>query len=162
MRDVYTESVVPASSNPLYRIVKVILIILAGACVFAAGYASFLFLIPAALFGYLAYSVSQKAGAEYEYVHTNDCFDVDIVISNSRRKHLLSVNLDQVALIASADAPEMSPYRNLTGTNFSGNAAGEELYAMVYTEEGKRKKLLLKMEPNMLRSLKTWIPEKVK
>ncbi len=162
MRDIYTESVVPVPSKPIYKVAKFILMALTALSVFAVGFAGLIFVLFAAVFGFLLYRVMQKDGGEYEYVHTNNSFDVDLVISNSRRKHLLTVDLDQVALVAKADSSEMDGYSHLPETDYSGDAQTDTLYAMVYTDTGKRKRLLLKIESNMYRSLKQWMPEKVK
>lgn len=60
-------------------------------------------------------------------------------------EQLSTIDLDQVTLIAKADDPEMESYSNLPKTDYSG----------------KRRKMLV-LDPTMLRSLKLWLPGKVK
>ncbi len=108
------------------------------------------------------YRNMQKAGGEYEYVHTNSCFDVDLVIANARRKQLVSVDLEHVLLVAPADSREAEDYGSLPEQDCSGTGGEGTLYAMIYTAEGRKKKLLLRLDPKMCKSLRQWIPGKVK
>ncbi len=162
MRDIYTESVIPVPSGSIYRVLKYALIVLLLLSVAAAGYFGLLLLIPSAVLGWLLYRVMQKSDSEYEYVHTNDCFDVDLVIRKSGRKSLISVNLKQVLLIARADSTEMAAYKNVPATDYAGDCSREMLYEMVYTVSGTKKKLQLQLDDAMHKSLKQWIPDKVK
>ncbi len=162
MRDIYTESVVPAAQKPLHKALYYLLLVLAGLSVLGIFAIGMVFLIPAGLFGLLLYRNMQKAGGEYEYVHTNSVFDVDLVIANSRRKQLISVDLEHVLLVAPADSQEAGDYGELPELDCSGTGGEGALYAMIYTAEGRRKKLLLRLEPKMQKSLKQWIPGKVR
>ncbi len=119
-------------------------------------------LIAAIIFVFLLYRHLAKTNAEYEYVHTNDVFDIDLVICNSMRKQLCSINLNHVDVIAHADSQDICVYGEMKQLDYSGNAVAESLYAMVYTVNGKQQKLLLHMDQQMLKSLKQWIPNKVK
>ncbi len=162
MRDIYTETVVPVPSKPIYRVYKFLLIGLVVLSLVAAGFIGLPVLIVTAALVWLLLRVMEKSDSEYEYVHTNDCFDVDLVVHNSRRKSLLSVNLKQVLLVARADSGELAAYKNVTAKDYSGDCSREDLYEMVYTVSGSRKKLLLQLDEAMHRSLKQWIPDKVK
>ncbi len=162
MRDIYTEAVVPASEKPIYKAAKFLLMGLTGISVFGFFALGTVFLIAGAIFGVLLYLVMQKSGGEYEYIHTNNCFDVDLVISNSRRKQLFTIDLEKVLLVAPVDSEAMEEYDRLPETDYSGDGGKENLYAMVCTDSGKRRKILLRLNPKMHRSLKLWMPEKVK
>ncbi len=161
MRDIYTETVVPVPSKPIYQVYKYILIGLVVLSLVAAGFIGLPVLIVTAALVWLL-RVLERSDSEYEYVHTNDCFDVDLVVHNSRRRSLLSVDLKQVLLIARADSAEMAVYKSVAEKDYSGNCSRENLYEMVYTVSGGRRKLLLQLDEAMYRSLKQWIPDKVK
>ncbi len=162
MRDICTESVVPVVPRSSDKALKFALI---GSIPLSL--ALILFIGPFALLltavcAFMLYRHIQKSGSEYEYIHTNEIFDVDIVIRNQSRKQLCSVNLNQVSLVAPVDCEEMLAFSRAKVTDYSGNAAEDTLYAMVYSEDGKQHTLLLKMDEKMRNSLKQWIPAKVR
>ncbi len=162
MKDIYTESVIPIVPRPWDKLVKWLLIVSLGVCLILAVLFGLLGLIPMAVCAFLLYRHREKTNGEYEYVHTNDVFDVDLVICNRTRKQLCSVNLAQVALVAPADSDAVRAFGNIRETDYSGNSAQENLYAMIFTKDGAPQKLLLQMNAQMRKSLKQWVPGKVR
>lgn len=142
------------------KLLKYILLGLTGASLVLVALLGLLGILALGICAFLLYRHLQKTDGEYEYVHTNDVFDVDLVICNRSRKQRCTVNLNQVILVAPIDSEDAASYEHLPATDYSGNA-GENLYAMIYTKDGKQRKLLLKLENAMHRSLKHWIPGKV-
>ncbi len=162
MRDICTESVIPVVPSLRDKLIKYLLIgciVLSVVLFFMAGTIG---IISAIVFVCLLYRQLAKTDAEYEYVHTNDVFDVDIVTCNSMRKQLCSINLNHVDIVAHADSQDVCVYGEMKQFDYYGDSNSEELYAMVYTVNSKQQKLLLHMDQQMLKSLKQWIPNKVK
>ncbi len=160
MRDICTESlvpIVPKFGDKLLKFLLIGILIASLGLVVLVGVTGFLVTAVCVVF---LYRHLPKTNGEYEYIHTNDVFDVDLVICNRSRKQLCSVRLEQVILVAPADSDAMTAYRYLLETDCSGNGK-ENLYAMVYTKDGKLHKLLLKLDADMSRSLKQWIPGNV-
>lgn len=162
MRDICTESIVPIIPTKQDQILKFLLVGLLGVSFVVLFLIGIVGLIAAAVFAFLLYRHLPKTNGEYEYIHTNDVFDVDIVILNSRRRQLCSINLDCVSLIAPAASSEIRDLGDIKARDYSGNHAEKALYAMVYSEEGKLCKSLLRLDEEMLKSLKRWIPGRVK
>ncbi len=160
MRDIYTESVVPVKPSSRDIVLKHLLQFFLVLSFFMFVLEGLVGVIMMAAFGLLLYLNSYKIKGEYEYIHTNDIFDVDMVANNSRRKQLCSVDLSQVLLIARADSEVMTVFQHIQTTDYAGNAPAEVLYAMVYTQNGNQKKLLLQLNTEMYQSLKRWLPEK--
>lgn len=162
MRDICTESlipIVPKSRDKLLKFMLIGILIASLALVILVGVTGFLV---TAVCAFLLYHHLPKTNGEYEYVHTNDVFDVDMVICNNSRKHLCSANLDHVSLVAPADSDEVHAFGNIRETDYSGNSTQGKLYAMIYTKDGVPQKLLLRMDEKMRKSLKQWIPGKVR
>ncbi len=162
MKDVYTESIIPIAPRTVDNIIKYALLTLAVASFGLFIVSPLVAVIAMAVFGFLFYRQMSKTDAEYEYIHTNDVFDVDLVTRNSSRRQLLSLQLKQVVLVAPADADEMAAYNRLKAKDYSGNGDEASVYAMVYSKNGEMQKLLLQLDEKMVRSLKQWMPSKVK
>ncbi len=162
MRDTYTETLIPANPTPAQNLLRAALMVLLAVSVIAALMMGWIFWIAAAVIGFALYRVMMKTGTEYEYVHTNEVFDVDAVIQNSRRKQMFSVTMDQILMVAPADDDEIASFGSIAAKNYAGAGDGESLYAMVYAKDGVRHKALLRLDKRMLKSLKLWIPGKCK
>lgn len=162
MRFAYTESVVPKKFGPREKGMQTLFLVIAVVSAIGAVFLNFILIVAALAAGFLYYRGRRNADAEYEYVHTNDIFDVDLVVGNASRKQLASVNLEKVLLVAPADSDELDDYENLKVVDYSGDAGEGECYAMICKDGAKSRILLLKLDPEMYKSLKHWIPGKVK
>lgn len=161
MRYAYEECVVPripGKGDQIKRVCFLILTVLSAIC---AVILSLLFAVPALIFGFLYYRERQNANCEYEYVQTNNIFDVDLVSGNASRKQLVSLDLERVILLAPKDSAELAVFRSAKEDDYSGNQE-TNLYIMVYDAGGQKKKLILQLNEKMLGSLKQWLPGKVK
>lgn len=85
-----------------------------------------------------------------------------MVIRNSTRRQLCNIDLNHVDVMAKADSDEISTFGQLSETDYSGDASAQTRYAIVYTYNGKRKKLLVQLDEQMYKSLRQWMPGKVK
>lgn len=94
MRYTYTESVIPGKEDQHYRKRLLMFLILTVASSIMAAVVSSVFWMCAILAGVACYRTWQSTDVEYEYVHTNDIFDIDKVIRNASRKQILSINLN--------------------------------------------------------------------
>ncbi len=159
MLNIYTETVVFASARPKDRLLLVLLSVAIG-----------VFLILTVMFGiwgaialaaavFAWVRVRQNQTREYEYVHSNDIFDVDVVIGNSRRKHLHTVALSDVRMVAQVDSPDLPKIEN--AINYAGDENGNPVYIMVYTEKGHSKQLRLRLDDAMRRSLRKVIANRM-
>lgn len=157
----YTESIIKKKSIPGAKVIKYLFAVLAGFCLFLSVAISLLFLIGVAVFGFIYYVCAQYLEIEYEYIHTNEILDIDMVMQKNGRKSLLSIDLNNVIVLAPLNSPALQPYRDMPGRDFSGGISRENLYVMVCTVDNEKNKLLLQLEPKMLKSLKGFMPSKV-
>ncbi len=161
MRVQYTESFIAA--NPTRK--EVLLrnlwgVLLALSCILAI-FASMIFFIPALVFGSLLYRSMIVTSAEYEYIHTNDDFDIDRVAFNSKRKRVISIRVEEILCIAPYHSSRAEQYVCRSENDYSANAEGENLYVIVYQRSGDLHRVLLNLDRKMLNSLRMWIPGKV-
>ncbi len=169
MKDILTESIVPVKPRVLYQLARIAAMALLGLGVL--GLMLFLFqsiavaavcLAVAVGSYYLMNKLQEKTAGEFEYIHSNGQLDVDIVVNASRRKHLMTVDLERVVLLAPAEHWELERYNGLAQKDFTGGAEENTVYCMVFQDEGKSKKLLLSLNEKMYNSLKSWLRSKVK
>ncbi len=162
MREICTESVVTIQPKTIDRFGKYLLFVFIGAAFLSIPILRWVSLALIGIFSFLLYRQFSKTNAEYDYVHTNDIFDVDLVTMGRFRKQLCSIDLDHVILVAKNSSPEMEKYQHLKASDYTGNHSVETIYAMVYSTDRVQKKLLLQLDDRMLRSLTQWIPGKMK
>ncbi len=162
MRYIYTESIVRRLPKPAERVAW---FMLAAAFGFSA-LSVYIFGIPsiigAVVLGILFYRVHRRVDSEYEYVHTNDEFDIHLVFRGANRKELMSIRLENVVVLAPSDSRELDRFPNLKIRDFSGNHKKGSHYTMVYSDNGEKKAIGLLLDDNMRSSLKQWVPGKVK
>lgn len=134
---------------------------------------SFLFLLPVplvfpllvsgALFG--AYYLLKSTNIEYEYIVTNDEMDIDKVIGQSRRKHLLTVNCKTFDILAQAQGIYYNEYKDQTYDKVidcSSYKNSPDRWFAVYSLEGKRYMLIFEPGEKMLAAFRTFIPRQIK
>ncbi len=112
---------------------------------------------------YLAYHFTSRLKKEFEYICTEDCMDIDVIMNKSKRKRLLSFNVSQLEIIAPAND---SQYNNMLGGNFdkkidaTSKRSDTNVYFAIVEKDGKT---LLKFEPpkEMLEMLQKYARSKI-
>jgi hypothetical protein len=156
MGDIFKEQLVKRKPSVQNRVLRFLLILTAGLATFLI-----VFLVPsfgiilafAVCFG--AYYALSYFNVEYEYVFTNGDLDIDIIYSKSRRKRVFSANVKQFDLMCHVD----DTMRNGEFTSaqaildYSGGTANENTYAFVTVYKGKRTKVTIEPNDNMLKAI---------
>lgn len=149
--DIYTDCVVIKPSFPGYKVVQTALTALAVAALLLSTM-SWFFLAVAALFALGAFLVWRNTEIEFEYTHTNHTLDIDKVMHNSRRKSLMTIDLNQVLEVTPlSDARGLS---RLKKVDFTGDGEEDRFYAMLCVVKGERTAVLLQLDDRMRTSLK--------
>lgn len=161
MRDIHTETVVPVQEKPGSKILRFALMLPATLLLAMGLTFSLIYLVAGIILCIPIYLLFRRADSEYEYIHDSDEFHVDMVIRNSKRKRKVTVNLNNVLVVARPDSPEMRPYAHLQEADYSGGYAGDDLYAMAFTDQSKRQVIYLCLNEKALRGLKQCLLGKV-
>lgn len=112
---------------------------------------------------WLAHFLSARFHREYEYICTDDCIDIDMIMNKSRRKRLISFDMKCTEMIAAVND---AAYSNVLSSQFdktidatSGRRDAQVYFAVV----DKNGRTLIKFEPtyNMLTSLQQFARSKV-
>lgn len=92
--------------------------------------------------------------AEYEYLCTNGDFDFDKVIRKSKRKHLFSVDGDDVVVMAPIDAQEVAQYRGVKSYDLTSIDTESKVYKIV-AKQGENM-IAITFSPNKEMVEKMW------
>lgn len=112
---------------------------------------------------YFAYHFTSRFKKEFEYIVTEDCIDIDVIMNKSKRKRLLTFNIAQMEIIASV---KDTNYNHMLKRSFDKtiDATSRKSDANVYFAlVEKNGKTLLKFEPprEMLEMIQRYSRSKV-
>ncbi len=163
MNDTYVEVMVDKKKSPLLGPGKVILYILAVLCLLIGLVSNFIFVILAVLVALAAYFVIPMFDLEYEYLYIDKEISIDKIMSKEKRKHVYTVDLNKMEVMAPERSHELDSYRARGAKiyDFSSGYEDAKAYCIAY-EAGSEGCVLVKIEPNeeMLRAIKTVFPRK--
>ena len=113
---------------------------------------------------YLAYRISTGMKKEFEYIFTQDSIRIDTILNSSRRKKIISFNLEEVEIIA---AVEDNANNSLLKADYDKiiDATSHSSHATVYFATiNAERRTLVKFEPphNALKELFIYAPSKIK
>ncbi|MBR1968760.1 MAG: hypothetical protein IKA17_00170 [Clostridia bacterium] len=97
-------------------------------------------------FIYIAFQFTSRLNKEFEYICTEDCMDIDVIMNKSKRKRLLTFNTAQIEVIANVND---SQYNNLLSGSFdkkidaTSGRKGVDVYFAIVEKDGRT---LLKFE----------------
>jgi len=152
--DIYNEFTVNrrlcASPKAVKRFFVILTLVAVG---LALLHLAFLFL--AAIFLLMYLWCRSNLEVEFDYIHANDELDIDKVIMGKRRKHILTVHLNQVLLFAPKLSSALDEYQMLPVMDFSSMSGSRDCYVMVCIANNLQRRLILEPDEKMLNSLKT-------
>lgn len=119
-------------------------------------------LIIAIVFGVGAYFAYMNADIEYEYLYLDKEISIDKVMAKSRRKRVVSYDVNRMEILAPVRSYRLDSYKNRTMKTVDYSSGVEEQpdkrYMMIY--EGNTK-VLLEPSMEMLKAIQTVAPRKV-
>lgn len=162
MTDRFTECLVkkvPDSNDNLKRVLIIIAVIAVTAITaflaFATGFYLFLIVTMAVIYG--AYYLFKCICVEYEYTFTNGELDIDKIIGQRKRQHLVTFNSKKIEDFGevNADTPERP---NITLFLCSDNTGIGEYYADFTTEEYGEARIIFTPSDKMLSYIEESLP----
>lgn len=98
---------------------------------------------------------------EYEYVCTNGDLDIDKVINKSKRKHIRSISLDDMLLLAPLNSAELNQYKSLKVFDYSSRVNGKAVYKLVFKGKDSNIAMLFEPKEEIVNSVRMKAPRKV-
>jgi hypothetical protein len=108
-------------------------------------------LISAAAIVFTAYKKVVGLNVEYEYIYTEDVFDIDIIRNRTKRKNILSIAVAEIEVMAHIDDVEhLVIYDDLPIKNYGSGEVLGNTYVFVATVNGKRNRFIIEPNDSML------------
>ena len=164
MNDTYVEVMVARKKSPMVDVGRILLYGLAIACLLLGVLGNGVFFIGAAAFAAVAYFVIPMFDLEYEYLYIDKEISIDKIMSKEKRRHVLTLDLNGMEVIAPARSHELDSYRarNLKMYDFTSKEEDAKVYTIVCAKD-KEGTVLVNIEPNeeMLRAIRNVFPRKI-
>ncbi len=164
MSDLYTELLVKKEKTPKDSLIKYGLIALTAIFVVAGLFIHPLCLIGAVLLGIADYFILPKTDLEYEYLFVNGEFDVDVIMSQQKRKKVCSFSLKESDIAAPEKSHRMDYYnnnQNMKVLDFSSGNTEHERFAIITRVNEETCKVILEPDQDLKDKMKKTAPGKV-
>ena len=164
MGDLYSELLVKKDKTAKDSLIKYGLIVLTVLAVFAGLIITPLALIIAVALGIACYFVIPKTDVEYEYLFINGDFDIDMIMSKTKRKKVKSFKLSESDLAAPLDSHRMDYYngnQNMKVLDFSSGNPEHKRFGVITRLDGNLCKIILEPDEALAQAMKNSAPSKV-
>lgn len=164
MSDLYSELLVKKDKTAKDSLLKYGLIVLTVLAVFAGLIITPLALIIAVALGIACYFVIPKTDVEYEYLFINGDFDIDMIMSKTKRKKVKSFKLSESDLAAPLDSHRMDYYngnQNMKVLDFSSGNPEHKRFGVITRLDGNLCKIILEPDEALAQAMKNSAPSKV-
>ena len=160
MSDYYTEQLVKKQTDTKDIVTKVALLMITLLSVLIVFVFPLGLIIPI-LAIILDIIMFRRLNVEYEYLFVNGDLDIDKIMNKAKRKRLFSMNVEDLEILAPADAPELRPYQNIKTKNFCSGSGQAKVYALVRVEKGEMEKILFEPNDTIIEGFYMKAPRKV-
>lgn len=164
MGDLYSELLVKKDKTAKDSLLKYGLIVLTVLAVFAGLIITPLALIIAVALGIACYFVIPKTDVEYEYLFINGDFDIDMIMSKTKRKKVKSFKLSESDLAAPLDSHRLDYYngnQNMKVLDFSSGNPEHKRFGVITRLDGNLCKIILEPDEALAQAMKNSAPSKV-
>ena len=164
MGDLYSELLVKKDKTAKDSLLKYGLIVLTVLAVFAGLIITPLALIIAVALGIACYFVIPKTDVEYEYLFINGDFDIDMIMSKTKRKKVKSFKVSESDLAAPLDSHRMDYYngnQNMKVLDFSSGNPEHKRFGVITRLDGNLCKIILEPDEALAQAMKNSAPSKV-
>lgn len=162
MNDALYEQLVTRKSRPIDLVIRIVSIaflalVLCGGMLFLG----FLAVPITVLLGVLVYYfVFPKLDVEYEYTLLNHDLEIDAIYSKSKRKKLMTLDIQQAEIIAPKNSHHLNSIHPEKTKDFS-SGTGNGTYAIVIPSEQTITCVLIDPDEKMLDHMQQWMGSKM-
>ena len=164
MSELYKELLVKKEKTPKDTLTKGLLIFMTVLFGFAGLLMHPLFLIGLVLFIVLDYFVIPKTSLEYEYLFINGEFDIDVIMSQSKRKRVMSFSLAESDLVAPVNSHRMDYYngnQKMKVYDYSSGNPEHKRFAVITRKNNESCRIILEPDEALAAAMKNSAPSKV-
>lgn len=164
MSDLYTELLVKKEKTVKDTLVKAGMIGITAVMGFGALFISPLFFIGLIAAGIGCYFIVPKTSLEYEYLFVNGEMDIDVIMSQAKRKRIKSFNLSEADLVAPVNSHRMDYYngnQKMKVLDYSSGNKDHKRFAVIARDNGEACKIILEPDEALAQAMKNSAPSKV-
>ena len=164
MGDLYSELLVKKDKTAKDSLIKYGLIVLTVLAVAAGLFITPLALIVAVVCGIACYFVIPKTDVEFEYLFINGDFDIDMIMSKTKRKRVKSFKLSEADLAAPLKSHRMDYYngnQKMKVLDFSSGNSEHKRFGVITRLDGDLCKIILEPDEALAKAMKNSAPSKV-
>ena len=162
--DVFIEDVTHRKQSTLSKVTFYISVVMTVLTFFAGFLDRGLFFV-CFLFAGLAFFCKWTADRDFEINYTNGVLDIDAITGKSRRKPLVSLETEDIVVLAKSKTEPVQPYigRNMKTYDCISHEPDVPYYCMIYKnkDSGQEEKVLFEPSESLLSELKRKQPRKV-
>ena len=163
MGDLYSELLVKKDKTAKDSLIKYGLIVLTVLAVAAGLFITPLALIVAVVCGIACYFVIPKTDVEFEYLFINGDFDIDMIMSKTKRKRVKSFKLSEADLAAPLNSHRMDYYngnQKMKVLDFSSGNSEHKRFGIITRLDGELCKIFLEPDEKLAQAMKNSAPSK--
>lgn len=129
---------------------------------FDARYRKYYFFIAVIALGVFDYFIFQWTDIEFEYLYLDKEISVDKIMAKTRRKKLLTIDVNKIEIMAPEKSHQLDSYRNrqtkVTDLSAGHDLPDQKLYWVFY--EGNQR-FLMNLTEDFAKTIKGVVPRKV-
>jgi hypothetical protein len=149
LHDVHIEEITARKKQSMSSVLFVVALVMA----VVSGFFAFLFppfFITCIAFGILAWYIKSHSVIEFESDFTNDSLDVDVIYNQAKRKNLVSVDMEDVIVVAPSKTDPVKPYigKSMKTWDCTSHEDGVKYYCMIFKNKKKDREEKLLFEPS--------------
>ena len=161
MNETYFEILVNKKTSPMLKIAQIATAALTVVCALAMLLGFVWGIVLAAVFALACYFVTLFSVVEYEYLYVDKELQIDRILSRSKRKHMLTLDLKQLEILAPVRSHELDRYRN-GKQEILDYSSGEDDYNKVkYMVIVGDKKVIFEPTEDLVKTIQMFAPRKV-
>ena len=164
MSDLYTELLVKKEKRATDTLIKVGLITLTVLFTLAGLFLNPVILLGALALGFADYFIIPKTSLEYEYLFVNGEFDIDVIMSQQKRKRVCSFNLSECDIAAPLNSHRMDYYNNnqkLKVLDYSSGNPEHKRFAVITRIKDETCRVIIEPDEDLIDKMKKTAPGKV-
>lgn len=164
MNDVFVECLVERKTSPFAAVIQGLVYALAGLCFLGGIFGISVLLLPAIGLALLAYFVFPNFYLEFEYSYLDKELSVDKIMKKQKRKHIETIDLSKMELMAICSSHELDSYKNRKDVkivDYTSKIPDRKTYAIVYPANNQLQLIYIEPNEELIHAIKSVFPRKV-
>lgn len=162
MHDMYKEIQITRQPSEKDKMIVISLGILTALCAVAGLLFQIIILIPAIVFGFLAWWKKSFLHLEYEYAYTNGQIDVDRILDARRRKRIATYHPEKLLCLAPKGSVALGNYpRDIKVADYTSGDENMPYYVAIYQTENGQLAVWLELPVEVVSDMRRLYPRAV-